>query len=348
MTTESNPAATSAAGTSSGGALARPAAIVNCASYAAGKRVADIAVEAISDVLTQPDRFVWIGLHEPDAALLKQVQEEFGLHDLAVEDAHHAHQRPKLERYGDTLFIVLRTGQMNRDARRIEFGETHVFVGPRYVVSIRHGASQSYAAVRTRCETMPQLLCKGPGFVLYAVMDFVVDQYFPIVEALEEELEEVEDQIFGEGLDRSVTRRIYKLKRDLLEVKRAISPLVDVCNRLTRFDFELIPDDTRPYFRDVYDHVIRINEMVDNQRELLTSALEANLSLISTSQNEAMKRLAGWAAIFAVPTMVAGVYGMNFDHMPELRWALGYPLVMGVTLAACGGLYWRFKKAGWL
>jgi magnesium transporter len=179
-------------------------------------------------------------------------------------------------------------------------------------------------------------------------MDFVVDHYFPIVEALEDELQAVEDHIFGESFSRETTRRIYELKRDLLEFKRAVSPLVDVCNRLMRFDLELIPEDTRPYFRDVYDHVIRINEIVDNLRELLTSALEANLSLISVSQSDAMKRLAGWAAIIAVPTMIAGVYGMNFDVMPELKWTWGYPVVMGVMVGACGFLYWQFKRSGWL
>jgi len=322
--------------------------IVNCAAYADGRRVTDVAIQDISEVLKQADRFVWIGLHEPDADLLKQVQREFGLHDLAIEDALRAHQRPKLELYGESLFIVLRTAQLNREARRIDFGETHFFVGARYLVSVRHGASLSYADVRARCETTPQLLTKGPGFALYALMDFIVDQYFPIVDALENDLEALEETIFGETLSRATASRIYELKRDLLEIKRAVSPLVDICNRLMRFDVPLIPDDTRLYFRDVYDHAIRINEMVDTLRELLTTALEANLSLIAVSQNEAMKKLAAWAAIIAVPTMVAGVYGMNFRHMPELDWLYGYPAVMGVTLGICGFLYLHFKRAGWL
>jgi magnesium transporter len=322
--------------------------IVNCAAYADGRRVGDVHIDEIEQALKQEDRFVWIGLHEPEEELLRTVQHAFGLHDLAIEDAHLAHQRPKLERYEDSLFVVLRTAQMNREQRRIEFGETHLFVGPRYVVSVRHGASLSYAQVRARCETTPRLLVQGPGFVLYAIMDFVVDHYFPIVDALEDELETLEDQIFGEHFSRETTRRIYELKRDLLEVKRAVSPLVDMCNRLVRFDLELIPEDTRPYFRDVYDHVIRINEIVDNLRELLTSALEANLSLISVSQSDAMKRLAGWAAIIAVPTMIAGIYGMNFEFMPELKWAWGYPLSMLIMVVACGFLYWQFKRSGWL
>jgi magnesium transporter len=321
--------------------------VVNCAAYAGGRRVTDVEIEDISEVLKQPDRFIWIGLHEPKEALLRQIQQEFGLHDLAIEDALSAHQRPKLERYGDSLFVVLRTVYMNHEPGDMEFGETHLFVGPNYVISVRHGSSLSYAAVRSRCETTPPLLTKGPGFVLYALMDFIVDQYFPIVDVLEDELEALEADIFGEALSRDTTQQIYRLKRRLLDVKRAVSPLVDVCNRLMRFDLALIPEDTRPYFRDVYDHVIRINEMVDIQRELLTTALEANLSLIAVAQNDVMKRLAGWAAIIAVPTMIAGVYGMNFEFMPELRWPLGYPLVLGMMLGACGLLYVYLKRSGW-
>ena len=237
--------------------------LVACAAYAGGCRVADVAIEDISEVLTQDDRFVWIGLYEPDEPLLKEVQAEFGLHDLAIEDAHLAHQRPKLERYGDSLFIALRTAQPDCDQRRIAFGETHLFVGARYVVSVRHGASLSYADVRTRCEARPQLLAKGPGFVLHAIMDFVVDQYFPIVDSLEDDLEALEADIFGAAISRDTTMRIYTLKRDLLEIKRGVSPLVDMCNRLMRTDLGLIPDDARPYFRDVYDHAIRLSGKVD-------------------------------------------------------------------------------------
>ena len=320
--------------------------VVNCAAYAGGQRVADVEIKDISEVLKQEDCFLWVGLHEPGEELLRQVQQEFGLHDLAVEDAHSAHQRPKLERYDNSLFVVLRTARMQQED--IQFGETHIFVGPRYVVSVRHGSSLSYTAVRARCEATPQLLCKGPGFVLYALMDFIVDQYFPIVESLEEALEALEEHIFGTTISRETTTRIYQLKRSLLEIKRAVSPLIDVCNRLMRFDLELIPEDARPYFRDVYDHVIRINEMVDITRELLASALEANLSLISVAQNEVMKKLGAWVAIIAVPTMIAGIYGMNFESMPELRSPLGYPLTIAAMLAACGFLYICFKRSGWL
>jgi magnesium transporter len=322
--------------------------VIACAAYAEGRRVGDVAIPDISEVLRQPDRFIWIGLHEPDTELLREIQQEFGLHDLAIEDALAAHQRPKLERYGDSLFVVLRTAKLAPAADGVELGETHVFVGPRYVVSVRHGASAPLADVRARCEATPALLAKGPGFVLYALMDFVVDQFFPLVDALEDQLEALEEAIFHERFSRETTERIYRLKRELLEVKRAVSPLVDISNRLVRADVELIHEDTRVYFRDVYDHAIRLNEMVDTLRELLTTALEANLSLLSVEQNEAMKRLAGWAAIIAVPTMIAGVYGMNFKFMPELDWPFGYPLTVGAMLGACAYLYYRFKRAGWL
>jgi len=322
--------------------------VVNSVAYAHGRKLADVPIADVSEALAkQADSFVWIGLHEPDGPLLRQVQQEFELHDLAIEDALVAHQRPKLERYGAGIFVVLRTARCVD--RGIEFGETDIFAGPRYVVSVRHGASSlSYADVRARCEATPGLLGKGPAFVLYALMDFVVDQYFPIVDTLEGELEALEEDVFGQKFDRETTTRIYRLQRGLVDVKRAISPLIDVCNRLTRWDNDLIPDDVRAYFRDVYDHVIRINELVDTLRELLTTALEANLSLIAVSQNEDMKRLAGWAAIIAVPTMIAGIYGMNFRFMPELEWRWAYPTVMVVMLGLCGFLYYKFKESGWL
>jgi magnesium transporter len=323
-------------------------AIVNCVTYAAGRRVESIPINAISAVLKQPDRFIWIGLYEPDEDLLTQIQGEFGLHDLAVEDAHHAHQRPKVEIYGNSLFIVLRTAQINAEECQIDFGETHIFVGVQYLVSIRHGSSLSYADVRTRCESMPRLLQQGPGFALYALMDAIVDQYFPVIDTLEHELQKLEDQIFGESFSRKTTAQIYGLKRELLELKYAVAPLTDMCARLLRIDLDVLPVDTREYFRDVHDHVLRINEMVDTLRELLGAALDANFSLIAIDQNDVMKRFAGWAAIFAVPTMVAGVYGMNFVYMPELTSPVGYPFVLCVIIGGCILLYSYFRRSGWL
>jgi magnesium transporter len=326
---------------------AHEAGVVSCVAYANGRRVTDLALRDVSEALADKGRFVWIGLFEPNHAILRQVQEEFGLHDLAIEDALQAHQRPKLEQYAESLFVVLRTVQIAPDGH-LEFGETHIFVGPQYVISVRHGSVKSHAELRTRCEAAPQLLGKGPGFVLYALMDFIVDQYVPVVEALEERLQALEDEIFDVRVTRQTTERIYALKRDLLSLKRTVAPLVDVCGRLMRFDFQLVPEDTKPYFRDVYDHVIRTNEMIDNVRELVTTALEANLSLASVSQQEDTRRLAAWAAIIAVPTMIAGIYGMNFEFMPELQWQYGYPVVMALTASLCIALYRGFKRSGWL
>jgi magnesium transporter len=323
--------------------------IVNCVAYAEGRKIRDVSLDEMSEVLKEPGGFVWIGLYEPAEELLRKAQQEFGLHDLAVEDAHRAHQRPKLEEYGDSLFVVLRTAQADSQSHEVIFGETHVFVGPHYVVTVRHGASLSYGEVRARCEASPGHLQQGPGFVLYAIMDFVVDQYFPIVDALEEELTELEEDIFaGAHQGKETTHRIYRLKSEMLSLKRAVSPLIEVCNRLARFDRTLISPETRLYLRDVYDHVIRINESADNMRELLTSALETNLALVSVRQNEVMKRLAAGGALVAVPTLIAGIYGMNFEFMPGLHWRFGYPLSIALMVGSCAYLFYRLRKSGWL
>jgi magnesium transporter len=321
--------------------------IINCAAYSRGHRISDVVLSDVQEMLKDSDQFVWIGLHEPSEKILEEVQFQFGLHDLAIEDAHNAHQRPKIEMYGDSIFVVLRTAQVNSD-HHIEFGETHFFVGTNYMVTVRHGASVSYADVRARCESSPQMLSKGQGFALYAVMDFIVDNYYPVVHEMELELESIEDKIFKEKPTRETTEQIYQLKRELLEVKRAVSPLVDVCNRLMRFDVKWISEESRPYFRDVYDHTVRINEMVENTRELLNTALEANFSLISISQNDVSKKFAGWAAIIAVPTMVAGFYGMNFKFIPETESHYGFYGVLLLTVCLCLLLYYFFKRSGWL
>ena len=323
-----------------------PNTIVHCVAYADGRNVGEVPIEGIREALQVENQFIWLGLYEPSEALLRQIQQVFGLHDLAVEDAFAAHQRPKLEEYGENLFVVLRTVPGRQDD--LDFGETHIFVGPRYVISVRHRSAISYLPVRARCETTPHLLRKGPGFVLYALMDFIVDRYFPLIDDIEEKLEGLEEEIFGGNATRGTTERIYDLKRQLVALRRAISPLVEVCHRLVRFDITTVPAETQVYFRDVYDHTIRINEAVDNLRELLSAALEAHLSLTSVAQNDVMKKLAAWAAILAVPTLIAGVYGMNFAFMPELHWHFGYPVVMGTTAALCGLLYYQFKRIDWL
>lgn len=321
-------------------------AVINCAAYSNGQRIADAKITDINQVLQQKDKFVWIGLHEPDEDLLLQAQQQFGLHDLAIEDAHHAHQRPKIEMYGDTLFMVLRTASMNEG--HIVFGETHFFLSSNFLLTIRHGSSIAYGAVRQRCENTPKLLKKGPSFAFYAVMDAIVDQYFPVVDELREQLEKLEEAVFGDKPNRETTMKIFQLKQEVIEVKRVVSPLIDMCNRLIRFDFPCIPEESRTYFRDIYDHVMRINELVDNTREVVSGVLEVNFSLISISQNEVSKKFAGWAAIIGVPTMIAGIYGMNFKFIPELNWHYSYPAVIVVTICVCILLYSQFKRSGWL
>jgi magnesium transporter len=328
--------------------LPAPPGLVDCAAYADGMRVAHVPLDDIAAALQRPGQFVWLGLLEPEQDLLRVVQQQFHLHDLAIEDAYNAHQRPKIEQYQDSLFVVLRTAQLAKDTGRLELGETHLFVGANYVITVRHGSMQSHVGLRARCECTPKLLAQGPGYVLYALMDFVVDQFLPIVEHFNDEVEEIEEEILDGVVNTESTARIYRLKRDLLALRRAVAPLVEVCNRLMRFDMPQIPPDTRPYFRDVYDHVMRVNETIDAQRELLTTALEAKLSLMSVAQNENMKRLTAYAAMIAVPTMIAGIYGMNFEHMPELSWRYGYLASLVVMALACGALWVGFKRSGWL
>ena len=328
--------------------------VINCAAYQEGRRIAEIDIErdaaavldlASGDEAARVGRFVWLGLHEPSEDLLRKVQRRFGLHDLAIEDAHLAHQRPKLEIYGDSLFVVLRTAQLQ--GTKIQFGETHVFAGKGYVVTVRHGPSSSYTDVRSRCECVPAMLRIGESFVLYSLMDFVVDNYFPIIDSLEAEVDALEGEVFDQSSDRDEIERIYELRRELMIFRRTVAPLLEVCDRLMRFDAPLIEPDIRPYFRDVRDHVIRVDERIDDLRELLTSAMETNLLLASVRQNDVMRKLAGWAAILAVPTAVFGLYGMNFQDMPELGSPYGYPAVMVVVAAVCAYLYYRFRRSGW-
>ncbi|MGE0640583.1 MAG: magnesium/cobalt transporter CorA [Thermoanaerobaculia bacterium] len=322
--------------------------IINCIAYREGRRVRALEIEEIAAALEDPEVFVWIGLYEPDEALLERVQGAFELHDLAIEDAHRAHQRPKLDRYGDSLFLVLRTAQFEGEGTRLEFGETHVFAGRRYVVTVRHGSRKAHLGVRDRCEAEPGDLALGPGYVLYSLLDFVVDQYFPILEQLEDQFERIEVDVFDGQSERETTKRIYDLRSDLVYLKRAVFPLIDVCQRLERLEGPLMPEEIRVYVHDVQDHLLKMHEMLENLREMSASALEAHFSLLTIAQGDETRRLASWAAIIAVPTMVAGIYGMNFRFMPELGWRLGYPFVLGGMALLCLLLYRAFKRSGWL
>ena len=324
------------------------AMIVNCVAYAEGRKLSELTLADIPALLQDPaDAFVWLGLCEPDEKLMAHIQALFGLHELAAEDAHRAHQRPKAERYGDCLFVALRTAQL-RDGQ-VDFGETHLFIGPHYLVSVRHGASLPYAPVRTRCENNPKLLATGPGFVLYAILDFVVDQYFPILDGVEDTVEQLEERFFKGDFSPEDTSLLYELKRDLVGLRRAVAPLVEVANYLLTDAFAShISSEIRIYLRDVCDHALRINETVDTLRETLVMTLQISLSLSATRQNEATKKLAGWGALLAIPTMVFSIYGMNFKLMPELNWPYGYPVLMGGVALICLLLYRYLKKSGWL
>jgi len=329
-----------------GNSRAYQAMVMKCVAYTGGRRVGDIGIDQISDLLGQDDTFVWLGLREPNAALLDKIQQEFGLHELAVEDTRTAHQRPKLEGYGDSLFLVLQTAQIYRNA--VQFGETHIFVGPRFIVTVRHGTPLSFSRVRERCEGMPENLAKGPGFALYALMDFIVDNYMPVVDGLQERFERLEEDIFRNRFNQQTLEKLYDLKHELLLLRGAATPLLDICNELTRFHGNIISEDIQFYYRDISDHVKRINQAIDGMREMLTAAMQVHLALVTVGQNEVVKRLAGWGAILALPTMVFSLYGMNFKSMPELDWPYSYPTVVGGLSVACALLYRRLKKAGWL
>jgi magnesium transporter len=320
--------------------------IVNGVAYQHGVRLGEITIDEISEVIKRPETFVWLGLHEPDDALLLKIQEEFSLHELSIEDARHAHQRPKIETYGDSIFIVVKTAQLEQG--QVVYGETHLFGGSNFLVSVRHGASSSYAQVRDRCEKTAKMLAKGPGFALYALLDFVVDNYLPIVAQFEKDFDAIETDIFKGQFDKLAIERLYDLKRQLLELRNAALPVSDICNELIRFHEELIPKDLRAYFRDIQDHVSRLVGLVDGMREMLTTAMQVNLALVANSQNEVVKRLAGWGAILAIPTVIFSMYGMNFEWMPELQWKVGYPLAVAVTILGCTFVYRRLNRAGWV
>ena len=322
--------------------------IVDCAVYQQGRRRdGELPVSRAVEACRPPDSFVWIGLHEPTEDEFDSVRREFDLHELAVEDAIHAHQRPKLEVYGETLFIVLKTARYVDAQEVVEFGEILIFIGEGFIITVRHGEGTDLHKVRLDVERRPERLRRGPGAVLHAIVDTVVDDYVPALEGLEQDVAEVEEQVFASGRE-NPAERIYGLKREVLEFIRAAAPLVEPAGRLARGQYELIDPEVQAYFGDVTDHLIRVRDQLESFSDLLTSVLQANLAQVTVRQNSDMRRISAWVAIIAVPTMIAGIYGMNFEHMPELGWTFGYPLVVAVMVAACSGLYVYFKKVGWL
>jgi magnesium transporter len=321
--------------------------IVDCAIYTDGRRRdAVLPLEGAFEASRDDSAFVWIGLHEPTEDEFDSVRAEFNLHELAVEDAIKAHQRPKVEVYGDSLFIVLKTIHYWGPNEPIEFGEIQVFVGDRFLITVRHGNTALHE-VRVQMEQRPELLGHGPPAALHAIIDRVVDEYQPVILSLDSDIRDVEKEVFSASRA-NPAERIYRLKREVLAVDEAISPLPDELDRLARGQHAIVHDEMLPYFRDVHDHLLRLTTQVESFRELLTNVLTANLTQVSVRQNEDVRRISAWAAIIAVPTMIAGIYGMNFQHMPELDWVFGYPLVLFIIAAACFAVYRYFKKIGWL
>ncbi|MEP6482913.1 MAG: magnesium/cobalt transporter CorA [Rudaea sp.] len=322
-----------------------PNMLVNCVAYGAGK-TRSIKLEEIQDVLKDPAVFVWVGLHEPDEPLLDRLAGIFGLHELAVEDAHAAHQRTKIEVYGESLFLVVHTAQFTE--HRIAFGETHIFLGKNYLVTVRHGASLSYAPARRVCESSPELLALGPSYALYSVLDFVVDNYFPVIENFQKRLNDLEHSVLQGEFKRHTIVRLYELKKELMKMLLVVAPVQDIMSQLVRLYPSLIRDEVRTYFRDVSDHAARINEIAAMIREMLTSAMDVNLALVGVAQNDVFKRIAGWGILLTAPMMIASWYGMNFKDMPELDSPHGYPILTGVTLVICISLYLVLRRAKWL
>ena len=320
--------------------------LINCVAYQEGKKLSDITVEAISDYLEQPDCFVWVALREPDRVELAVMKEEFGLHELAVEDAQRGNQRPKIEEYGDSLFVVVRTVEL--DGLELNEGELDIFVADNYVLSVRNNVNLGFLGVRARAEREPQLLTMGSSFVLYALMDSVVDRYFPVVDMLESELEKIEDRIFIKGSQRANIEHLYDLKRKVLQLRHAVAPMLDAVGKLHGGRVPAFCLDTQDYFRDVHDHLHRINASIDTIRETISTAIQVNLSMVAIDDGEVNKRLAAYASIFAVFTAFAGVWGMNFEFMPELKWRWGYPCALAFMFSLAGYMYHRFRKSGWL
>jgi magnesium transporter len=324
--------------------------LIDCAAYVGGIRQEPLDIENISDFLeSNPARgsFVWVALREPDAAMLAKMQEEFGLHELAIEDTNRGSQRPKLEEYGSTLFLVLHT--IEHTVETFVDGELHIYAGEHFVLTVRHRATVAFKSVRAELEKEPEFMALGAGTALHALVDTVVDRLFPQIEALEDRLDTIEETIFLPNTDRrAAAEKLYALKRDTMCMRRAVTPLVEICERLVTHKHSLFREELRPYFRDALDHIIRIDDTVENLRDIQNGATQTNLSLITLQESEVTKKLAGWGAILSVPTIVGTIYGMNFKHMPELEWVFGYPLALSVMLGGSAGIWWFFRKIRWV
>ena len=320
--------------------------MINCVAYQDGRKLADVPVSEIHNYVSRADCFVWVALRDPDEDELEAMQSQFGLHDLAVEDAHHGHQRPKIEEYGQSLFAVLHIIENGRE--ELTVGEVGIFAGANYVLSVRSGAEHGFTEVRKRCEEEPELLRHGAGYVLYALMDSVVDRYFPVLDAIETELEEVENRIFAHQTERASIETLYGIKQKLMTLKHATEPLLEATGRLHGGRVPQMCLDLQDYFRDISDHLVRLNQSIDSLRDMVTTAISVTLSLITLQENETTKRLAAYGALVAVPTMIAGIYGMNFQYMPEIQWVHGYPVTLAIMGLLDAYLFCHFRRAKWL
>jgi magnesium transporter len=320
--------------------------LVNCAAYQEGKKLADIPVEEIKTYLGRPDCFIWLALKDPGPGELASLQHEFDLHELAIEDARMGHQRPKIEEYGDSLFAVLHNIQIVGEELKV--GEVDLFVGRHYIISVRNQAEPGFTAVRARCEREPELLRMGSGFVFYALIDAVVDRYFPVLDAIEAEFEKFEDQIFAGKSLRANIEGLYYVKQNLTTLQHAVLPLLEAVGKLYGGRVPQVCSGLQDYYRDVYDHLVRINQTINGQRDTVTTAIQVNIAMITFSETEVTKRLAAWGALIAVPTFIASLYGMNFKNIPELQWDYGYPMALGAMALVNIYLWFRFRKARWL
>ena len=320
--------------------------LVNCVAYENGKRLGDISTEQIDEHLKRPGCFVWVALKDATPEELARMQAEFDLHHLAIEDAAHGHQRPKVEEYGDSLFVVMHVPHFRGE--ELAVGELDVFVGRNYVLSVRNDFEPGFQAARDRAEGEPRLLKAGSGFVLYTLMDNVVDRYFPIVDALEVQLEAVEERMFSERRARDNVRDLYMIKHRMRVMRHAVEPLIEVLHKLYGGRVPPPCQHVQDYFRDVNDHLLRVSAQLDGLHEMVMTAMTVNLSTVNMATTEITKRLAAYAALVAVPTLIAGIYGMNFKFMPELNLSWGYPMALGIMAAIDTFLWLRFRKAGWL
>lgn len=323
--------------------------LINCVAYQNGQKIADIPVSDIGDYIARPDTFVWVALHDPTPTELDEMRQKFCLHELAVEDAQHGHQRPKIEEYGASIFCVLHLVEPMLDSpKELNVGEVNIFTGSNYVLSVRNRSQQGFSGVRQRCEQEPALLRHGSGFVLYAIMDAVVDRYFPIIDTFETELELIEADIFTKRTDQSNIERLYDLKKRVMILKYAVAPLLEATGKLYGGRASGICLGLQDYFRDVVDHLDRINSLVNTMRETTGTAIQVNLAMVTIEDSEVTKRLAAWASIFGVWAALASIWGMNFQNMPELKWQYGYAMALCMIICACALLYWRFRRISWL